>query len=228
MIWITSWLFFFSFFVQPTNIVSLKMEAKTLNAGKVVTSKGEVHYRNSDGLMVTHFGYPFEYFVFVNSKGEVKMYDPVNNTIMLKSGADLSSENSFFFQFLNGGTSDMGLKKSGYTIMKTRKEASIIITEWKPRDTHSQLSKIELAHENNLPVSMFLYGKNGSIVQKIFYSKYSKVGPSNLPLNITEIAFSSKSDSTITKRWYSVPTAQDKIDPQFLNYKVPPNAQVIN
>lgn len=228
MIWYISLVALFTSLFQPVKVISLKMDAKTLSKGKTVSAKGEVFFRNADGLLVTHFSYPFEYLVFVNGKGEVKMYDPKNNTVVLRESGDMSSENSFFFQFFNGGTSDMGLKKAGYNLARTRRESTVIITEWIPKDSHSPVGKVELAHDQNIPTAIFIYDRDGKVSQKTFYSKYSKIGALNLPMNVTEITFTSPKDSVISKKWYTEPASDEKVDLKYFNFKIPANAKVVD
>lgn len=217
----------FLYLMQPSNVVSFDMETKTLEKGKVVRTAGEVFYRNSDGMMVTKFSFPYEYYVFVNGKGEMKMYDPKYNSVMLRESKDLSSENSFFFQYLKKGGGDLGLSASGYKVSKTRKNGNVIVTEWVPAG-RSDVSKVELAMEKNLPIAMFIYNNKNQVTTKTYYSGFIKVGGTDFPSSVTDITFKTKTDSVIAKRWYKNPKTGSAVDLKYFSFKIPEDAKVFN
>jgi outer membrane lipoprotein-sorting protein len=209
-------------------VISMDMISKTLNKGKSVTLNGEVFYRKTGGLMVTHFVKPFESITISNSNGEVKVYDPVNNTILQTQGYDLSSNNSFFYFFMSGKTQDMGLSKAGFKLGTTKIEDKMVITNWTPpQQMMSELSKAELVHEKTQPIFMAFYSAKGKIMEKIYYTNYQKVGDIMLPFNITEFQYDGKGDSTIIRRLYSNPKINMQVNNTYLNYKIPANAKPI-
>jgi outer membrane lipoprotein-sorting protein len=213
---------------KPLEKLSLSIVARSLQDGKSITAKGEVYYQVAGGLMVTHFSSPLENVTITNSKGELKIYDPVNNTVLQKQASDFSSENSFFYFFLSGKTQDMGLPGSGYKLKDTRFEDKMVITTWIPPDYMlGEFSKVELVHENYKPIFMAFYDPKGKFSLKIFYTGYQQIGDISLPLTITEFQYLPKNDSIITKRVYSDMKMDAEVNNTYLNYKIPANAKVL-
>ena len=216
-------------FFTPVEKLSMKLVAKSLNQGKSVSTSAVVYYQISGGLLVTHFISPIETVVITNSKGEMKIYNVKDNTVVQSQGLDYSSENSYFYFFLNGKTQDMGLKSMGFTLKDTKIESNLVVTTWKPNeDLASVTSKAELVIENYKPIFMSFSDNKGKVAQKIYFTKYQKIGDFNIPMNITEFQYA-KNDSVITKRSYSDPKLNQEVeDDTYLNYKIPANAKVIN
>ena len=204
------------------------MVAKSLHQGKSISANAEVFYQTSGGTMVTHFTSPFEQVVITNSKGEYKNYDVKNNTLEQSMGLDYSSKNSFFYFFLSGKTQDMGLSSFGYALQGTRVEGELVITTWlPPLNTDIPLGKIEIVHENFLPVFMGFFDKNGNATHKVYYSNYQNVQNMQLPLNITEFQYLPEGDSVISKRSYSNIKTNEQVDNTYLNFKIPANAKLV-
>src|SRR5690606_8349899 len=103
-------LFFFSFTGdESVKQISLEYNSRILEKGKYITVAGEVYFRKSTGLMTTRLTKPFETVTIVNSQGEVKIHDPVANTLVQNRSAISSSEGSYLWHFLNGSYNDLGL-----------------------------------------------------------------------------------------------------------------------
>lgn len=205
------------------------MLSKVLTKGKVLSVKAEVYYKLSGGIMVTHFTSPFENITISNSKGEMKVYDPKENTVLQLQGLDYSSENSFFYNFLSKKTQDMGMKTAGYRLTDTKIEDGSVITTWVPGENiQSPIGKVEIVHEKFLPIYMGFYSHKNKLVQKIYYSNYSKVADFSLPLNITEFSYGEKGDSTVSRRLYSDPKTDLAVNEKYINFQVPANAKVLD
>ncbi|HEY4799821.1 MAG TPA: hypothetical protein VII99_12145 [Bacteroidia bacterium] len=206
----------------------MKLVSKALQNGKSITTQADVYYLVADGLLVTHITAPVEYLVITNNKGEFKIYDLKENTISQTQGADFSSENSFIHDFLNGNTNDMGLRSTGFQLKSTKVEEDMVIANWvPPLELLSKMNRVEVVHENYLPIYMAFYGKKEKLLSKIFYSNYKKAGDINLPGIITEFQYQPNGDSTITKRIYSDFKVNGEVDTKWLNYKIPSNAKVV-
>ena len=226
---VITFLLFVSFtWYPPIQKISVSMVAKSLHNGKSVTANGEVFFQTNGGLMVTHFTSPFDQVVITNSKGEYKNYDIKNNTLAQSQGLDYSSKNSFFYCFLSGKIQDMGLLSFGYTLKNTRMEDKMVITTWLPPvNTDIPLSKVEIVHENFLPVFMGFFDKTGKPVNKVYYSNYQNTQNIQLPMNITEFQYLSDGDSVISKRIYSNIKINEQVDNTYLHYKIPSNARLV-
>lgn len=214
---------------QKIQKLSLDLTAKTLSQGKYIALKAEVYYQFAGGLMVTNMTAPFHTISITNANGEMKVYDFLANSVMLNQGYDLSSENSFIYHFLAGATQDMGLKKSGFKLISTKKDGNNIVSIWgAPEEMKKHVTKAEIVHEAGKPIYLAFYGSSKKPDQKIYYTNYNKVGGVNMPLNITEIEFNhTTGDSTITRRLYSNPKTDMQVDNSMLNFKIPANAQII-
>jgi outer membrane lipoprotein-sorting protein len=166
--------------------------------------------------------------VITNGNGEYKEYDFKNNTVTLLQGIDLSSKNSLFYSFLSGSIGDMGLKSLGYKLINTKVEQKMVITTWVPEGENSvKTKKAEIVHENYLPIYLAFYDINDKPMHKSFYSNFQQVGSVKMPFTITEFEYLSPTDSVITKRIYSNLKTNAQVDDNYLNYKVPANAQII-
>ncbi len=213
---------------QKLDKISLDLISKTLYQGKSVSLKSEVYYKSVGATMVTHFTSPKEKIVITNGNGEYKEYDFKNNTVTLMQGVDLSSKNSLFYSFLSGSISDMGLKSLGYKLLNTKVEQKMVITTWVPEGENSvKTKKAEIVHENYLPIYLAFYDMNDKPMHKSFYSNFQQVGSIKMPFTITEFEYISPTDSIITKRTYSNLKTNAQVNDNYLNYKVPANAQVI-
>lgn len=209
--------------------ISLSMEIKSLHKGKVIVTEAEVFYKAQGGLIVTHFTKPFENITISNSRGEMKVYDPKDNTIIQMQSPDFSSQNSVFYAFFNNITQDMGLKKMGYSLSKTNVEGNYLVTTWLLGTTNkSEIKKVELVLEKYSPIHMAFFDAKNEIKQKIYYGNYMQVEEFRLPLKITEINFNTKTDSVIERKVYTNVKTNESVIDTYLNYQVPANAKVIN
>lgn len=207
--------------------LKLDMVAKTLHNKKSIIIKSQVYYRVNGGLMVTHATFPTEQISITNNNGEFKHYDYKTNTASLMQGMDLSSENSIFYNFLSGNINDMGLTKLGFNVKSTRFEKKLVITTWVPQMT-DQVSKVELVHENSLPIFICFFDVNGKPIQKAFYYNYQNIGNLKMPLTITEYEYVGPNDSIISKKTYSNPQLNSMVEDSYFSFKIPSNAKFVN
>ncbi len=215
-------------FPVPIESMSLDMSAKILNKGKYVAVAGQIFYKKSGGLMVTKFTKPSETITITNANGEMKIYDIKANTVMQMQGLDFSSENSFFYYFLSGKTQDMGLKSTGFKLESTKIEDGMVVTQWVPnKGEANELSRIEMVHEKYKPIFMAFYNLQKKVIKKTYYTNYQKVQDISFPLNITEFSYTTKGDSTITRRLYSNVKTNKDVDESVLNFKIPSDAKVL-
>ena len=215
-------------FMLPVSQVSMKMTARILKDGKSITATGELYYKVTGGGMVTRFLTPSEYLVMTNSNGEFSIYNNKDNTVTQAQGRDYSSENSFIYYFLRNKTQDMGLGSSGFQLKDTKFEDNLMITTWNPpAELAGSMTRAELVQENYRPIFMGFYNDKGKPIQKVYYSKYEKVGDYSVPMSITEFQYLAKGDSIITKRVYSDVKINDQVNSQWLNFRIPNNAKVI-
>src|SRR5450759_782472 len=77
-----------SFTAPAPSKVSIKMEAKMLNKGKVFIINDDIFYQFDQGRMVTHYLKPMDYLFITNNKGEAKVYFPETNEVMVRQSAE--------------------------------------------------------------------------------------------------------------------------------------------
>jgi outer membrane lipoprotein-sorting protein len=219
----------FAFTQDKVEKLKLEMVSKSLHKGKSITIKADVYYRLAGGQMVTHFTFPHDQITITNANGEFKHYDSKTNQVTLMQGLDLSSKNSLFYNFLSGNINDMGLFAMGYRIKETRKETNIVITTWVPLTPKEKgIKKIELAHENYLPIFMGFYDMQDKPIEKVYYSSYQHIESIQMPLKVTEIEYVGDKDSVITRREYSNLKTNSQVEDTYLNFIIPSNAKLIS
>lgn len=212
-----------------TKQVSLDFTSKILEKGKYITVSGEMYYDIGGKRMTTHLTKPFENVTVVNVNGEMKIYDPLDNTVVYSNSQMNTTESSYFHHFFNFSSSDMGLQKLGYVISSTKVEDGMIITTWVPKEEKTTpIKSIELAHQKSDIMYMGVMSKKKKFLGKVFFSKHQKVGEFSIPMSITEFGYSEKGDSTVTKKVYSNPKVNEQVNSKYINFQVPKNAKVVS
>ncbi len=209
--------------------VYAKMVSRQLQSGKTITLKSEICFEQS-GNMVTHFTSPVEYVVATNKTGEIKVYDPEKNTVVVKQAGVFSSQSSQFYYFLTGNTNDFGLSVLGFVPVKTYPEGNLIISEWvlKTPDPKVQVQFVKLVHQKQMPIYMDYKDKNKKTIRKVYYYSYKQFDNFNFPTITTEIVYNSITDSVITKTAYSDFKLNADANSPYFSFKVPNNAKKIN
>ncbi|MBE7173824.1 MAG: hypothetical protein INR73_24840 [Williamsia sp.] len=217
-----------SFLVRPLVIdkISASIVSKQVQSGKSVTIKGEVFYQNN-GNMVTNFTYPRAYIVISNKVGEIKIYDPANNTVLQYQNALFSSQTSQFYYFFSGKIADMGLTDIGFVQEKTYPEKGALVSLWKLKvpDRKAVIQKVKLVYQGQKPVYMHYEDAGGKIIRKIYYYNYTPVENSQFPFTTTEIVYG-EGDSTVTKTQFSDFKINQDATSQYFNFKIPSNAKI--
>jgi outer membrane lipoprotein-sorting protein len=151
------------------------------------------------------------------------------NTLSVSNDLSLSSRNSFFYNFLYGSTGDLGLKRAGFKITQTKtEEKTITVTTWEPIVKMAKgTQKIILAHENNLPIFMSFIDEKKLTFLKIYYDNYQKLNNLFLPTLMTEIEYTSKKDSVITRRNFADFKTNETCDKTYFNFVIPSSAKLI-
>jgi hypothetical protein len=207
--------------------VMTKMVLRQVHNGISGMMKAEIFYDNINSRLVTHFSYPLDYIIITNNKGEIKIYNPLQNTIIQKQNFAYSTESSQLYFFLSHQTADMGLKKMNYTILKTTFDKDLVITEWKSNTAAKKgdIEKIKLVHRNSNPIYMGYIDTKGNTKRKAFYSAYQNIGGINFPTSTTEIVYNTDKDSTINKTIYSEIKWDETAVSNYFGYQIPNNAK---
>jgi hypothetical protein len=210
-----------------TKCVSFDFTSKILEKGKYISVSGEMYYDLAEKKMITHLTKPFENITIANSLGEVKIYDPKENSVVYSNNQANTTESSYFHHFFNSSSSDMGLQKLGFVIIDTKIDDGMFVTKWAPKEPGRDIKRIELAHQKSNIMYMGIISQKEKPLGKVFFSKHTKTGEFVIPLSITELGYSALGDSTITKKIYSNPKTNEQVNAKYLNYQIPKDAKVV-
>lgn len=212
-----------TFSIHAQRKVTADVEVKQVASGNVATITKRVHCSN-DGRVVIHFLKPEEYFVLTNSKGEMKMFMPRTNEVLMENSSGLSSQDELISLFMNGRVDDLGLAAYGYKLQSTVREDGYIKKTFSTADK-GEHPVVEIVYENFLPIYCGYLDQSGRTVRKTYFSKYTPAGRMMLPTRMTEVTYVSAKDSTVARTVYSnIKVDQD--DPMF-SFEIPSNAKVI-
>lgn len=208
--------------------IAMEMEIRSATAGNAVRTKASIYY-TSEGKMLSYFSEPQEMVIVNNKKGEITIYDPLNNTVAQQQNFMLSTETNQLYFFLENKRADLGLSAMGYTIRNTKIEDGLKITEWNPpMALVKDISLVELVHEKGNPIFMGYYAANGNVIKKTFFYSYTKVSDYiSLPSAVTQIDYKSATDSVVTKTTYTKFRLNQQVEDSKLTFEVPKNAKLI-
>lgn len=227
----THHLIFFSLVFFPSQFVyqkvSMEMVTRSARQGKASTIKASVIY-TSEGKMACHYAEPEEVLVLNNTKGEFTVYDFVNNTVAQKQNYILSSETNQLFYFLENNRGDLGLSKMGFILKETKFKDGLRITVWSPpMQLAKEVSRVEVAHDKSNPIFLGYFNKKGKAINKVYFYNYEWVAGLRFPTSVTQISSINAKDSIVSKTVYSNFKIDDKVDDQYLKFKIPSTAKVI-
>lgn len=200
---------------------------KTLSSNKYTKSTGFIYYNFIKNEMLLGFKDPVKSFIKTNQFGEIKIYDPKNNEVMITQNVMYSTKGHLMYYFFSQSQKDLGLSKMGFVQNNRKFDGQYEISEWIPPVSISkQLNKVLLVTKYQLP-TLIEYYKNETIIKKTYFSDYQKFGQISFPLKVVEIDYIiGKKDSSITYTIYSNPRINSNIEPEIKNFEIPSNAKV--
>jgi hypothetical protein len=211
---------------QDKERVSVSQETQVLSNGKKSVFRCDIYYNKELDAVVTHHSYPAEFVKMSNRFGELKIYFPKTNTVTIEQDESLSTTNELLYYFVNNKQTDMGLTKEGFRLVKTSREEDMLITIWQAPVSLKVIDRIKIVFRETLPIYAEYLRTDGSIIKKIYYSRYSDFKTFRIPLRITEISFESKTDSTIKLSVFSDVRTSDFSDDRYFNFKIPDDAKI--
>lgn len=211
---------------QTMDCVSVSQETRTLQKGSKSIFKCDIFYNKEKDAVVTHHYYPAEFVKISNRSGEMKIYFPETNTVTVQQNESYSTTNELLYYFVNNKTTDLGLAKEGFKLVKSGSEDGLMVTIWQAPATLKVINKIKIVFKDMLPVYAEYMALNGSIMKKIYYSNYTDFRTFRMPLRITEISFETKIDSTIRLSVFTNVRTKDFPENSYFNFKVPDDAQI--
>jgi hypothetical protein len=211
---------------QTKDCVSVTQQIQTLQKGSKSIFKCDIYYNKEKDAVVTHHYYPAEFVKISNRSGEMKIYFPATNTVTVQQNESYSTTNELLYYFVNNKTTDLGLAKEGFKLIKTDSEEDLMVTIWQAPATLKVISKIKIVFKDMLPVYAEYQASNGTIMKKIYYSNYTDLLTFRMPLRITEISFETKTDSTIRLSVFTNVRTKDFPENNYFNFKVPDDAKI--
>jgi hypothetical protein len=205
--------------------LSVSSLEETLHNGKVIKSSSDLYYDLSTGKIVAVNRIPEEFIYISDPEGKAQIYYPAKNQVLNSQNLLFSSRNNNLWFFLNDQGFDLGLQGMGFKVVQVRQEDSFTVTTWQaPLRYLKDVDKVDLVHENHLPVYLEYRNTKGTISQKIYYSDFVRAGEASIPTRVTEILFKNPQDSTIRRSTYTNIQWGDKADKRGFDYRIPPDA----
>ena len=218
--------------IAQNTSVSANIVTQTATGGQKLTTKSEAYYNSLSGKLIQNFSEPVNYIIITNSKGEGLSYFPEQNKVTGNSGELMNSEFSILGIFINKKTQDMGLSELGFGLKDVKYEGEYEVSIWETISTfntndHAGVSKIKLVHKDFKPVFMEYFDIQNNVIKKIYYNNYTLLSSYSIPQKITEINYTSKNDSILSRTSLSNIHFIDDTHPM-LNFKVPEDAKIVN
>ena len=212
---------------QNKRRLCLHMKSQTLQKGQILTTEADHYYTFPDGKIVSYFYQPEEYVFISNPLGEARIYHPGQNKVVLESNELFTTRNNSLYYFLTNQLYDLGLKNLGLKVYDSEEDGNYIITRWQaPIHMLQQVDKIEMVHENSLPVYSSYRNTKGDITLKVYFEDFSVVEGSQIPNRITEIVFLADGDSLIKRTDYTKIRSGLECDQSKFNFTIPENATI--
>ena len=222
---------FLSFtYQQVEKRISLTQTTRSLKNNKKISYSSDIFYNFDNGIMIVHQTEPFEHFVITDSKGEIKIYNPAKNEVYISRDPSQITEHSLFYYFLSNRLFDFGLRDLGFTMSKTETKNDVLVTWWTPPvNSKSPISKVELVHQNFLPIYMAYYSSKNEIIKKNYYYNYlnDNIIPVKLPQKIVEFNYFENKDSIVSQLIFSDIRFGKDATSNLFDYKIPLNAKII-
>jgi hypothetical protein len=89
-----------------------------------------------------------------------------------------------------------------------------------------QVDKIELVHENMLPIYSSYTNTKGEITLKVYFEDFVLIEDSHIPKRITEIVYLPQGDSLIKRTDYSDIRSGTACDADKFNFIIPEDATI--
>lgn len=212
-------------YAQNQRQVCLHMKSQTLQKGKVITNEADQYFTFPEGKIITYFQQPDENIFISNPMGEARIYNPSQNKVVIKSNELFTTKNNSLYFFLTNQIYDLGLKGMGLKVYDSEDDGQFLITRWQaPAHMLENVDKIELVHENLLPIYSSYQNTKGEITLKVYFEDFSVIDGSQIPNRITEIVFLPGGDSIIKRTDYSEIKSGSECDQEKFNFTIPGDA----
>ena len=220
-------LFSFKSIEENFERISLTMQSRKVLNGKLIITNADLFY-NSEGKMVTHILAPFETIIINNVKGDLSIYNPIENYVYKDYNYTQGTETSSLYYFLKDKNNELGLRALGFKLNTSKFENGFLITTWLPPAQYMKIfSIVELVYQQGKPIfTKFINNKN-FVIKRSYYYNYTKVFNYNFPLAITHIEYSEKGDSIVEKTVYSNIKVNNLATNSYFDYQIPASAKIV-
>ncbi len=209
--------------------IMMRMEAQSLHKGKRAEVQADIFYQSYDGRMITKYHKPVDHVMITNNKGELAIYNESDRTVYREQSLDYSSDNNLIYYFLTGRTQDLGLSQMGFSLMDTEFFDGLVKTSWfPPQGLYHLFSKIELVHEQSLPIFVGYYDASGKLVKKVYYSDYEQFPEIVLPLTVTEFNYLPGNDSIVNRIRFNDVRINHRANSPWFNFRIPDDAKILD
>ncbi len=210
---------------QTKKHVCLHMKSQTLQKGQMLSTEADQYFIFPEGKIISFFQAPDEYIFISNPLGEARIYHPVQNKVVLQSNELFTTKNNSLYFFLTNQVYDLGLKSLGLKVYDSQDDGQYLITRWQaPAHMLAQVDKIELVHENLLPIFSSYKNTDGEVTLKVYFEDFSLIDGSQIPNRITEIVYLPDGDSLIKRTDYSNIKSGLECDQAKFNFTIPEDA----
>ncbi|MCQ2177213.1 MAG: hypothetical protein MJY41_04650 [Bacteroidales bacterium] len=204
--------------------ISADVEVKQVFQGKSLTTTKSVYCANN-GRLVVVADKPSRYVLVTNVKGESKFWLPGSNQVVVDNTALASSRDELLSLFLSGRADDLGLGLYGYTLESTSRDGKYLVRTY-ASGSRDDIPHVKIVYDNYLPVYCSYIDSSGKEVSKTYFSNYVALQRLSFPCRTTQISYTAKGDSTVTRTIYSNIRA-DQQDPWF-DFEVPSDATAVS
>ncbi len=214
-------------FLQQFDWIRFELEQRTNQGGRTITTNSLIYFAENSDLVI-HQTNPMNMYILNNRDGELKIFNPDENSVFQTMNYNLNSENNQFYYFLMNKTDDMGLQQLGFDLIESRLEGGLLISlyDTTPR-VKEYFDKVELVHKGRTPIFIGYLDKKDKYIKKVFYYDYENISGIDFPMAITEINYIGKNDSIIAKSSFSNFRINNTLDKEMLNFQIPENATLI-
>ena len=203
--------------------LSVDVEEVSVAGGQKVTVTRSI-FLHPDGRMVVEQHRPDRNICITNALGEMQLYTPRKNEVVVVNGKEVSSGNDLVAIFASGAYVDMGLPLYGYTQSGVRREEGLTIKTFEPKGgSREGAAKVELVFQNQLPICMVYYDGSGKTLRKLYFSRY-EYGQIALPMRVTEVEYTSPTDSLVRLSRYSNLRFGSDATSEMFDFQVPADA----
>lgn len=204
---------------------SIDVQTVTVAEGKKVTTT-QSHYLGSDGRLVTEQHRPKRLISQTNTLGEMRIYNPEDNTVIVTNDKEAASIKELFTLFVMGRYVDMDLPQYGYLPSEVTQQEGLTIKTFVPKAKTQGVEKVELVFQRHLPICMVYYGPKGKAVRKLYFSKY-EMGRVLMPMRVTEVEYTPPTDSLVRLSTYSNLLVGAEAVSEMFDFVVPADATQI-